>query len=75
MKEESRINFCIRDPSPCIGCTERFTACSDRCPKDERGFGYKAWKSVAAQVNRKRRNYYKDRKVDQQRRELWDIRK
>ena len=31
---------------PCYGCTERFTACSDRCPKDERGeYGYKAWKA------------------------------
>ena len=30
---------------PCKGCTERFTACSARCPKDERGeYGYKAWK-------------------------------
>lgn len=33
------------DPCPCHKCTERFTACSDRCPKDDRGeFGYKAWK-------------------------------
>jgi hypothetical protein len=32
--------------SPCCGCTEKFTACHDRCPKDERGeYGYKAWKS------------------------------
>lgn len=31
---------------PCKGCTERFTACSDRCPKDARGeYGYKAWKA------------------------------
>lgn len=31
---------------PCKGCTERFTACSARCPKDERGeYGYKAWKA------------------------------
>lgn len=33
------------ETSPCKGCTERFTACSDRCPKDARGeFGYKAWR-------------------------------
>jgi hypothetical protein len=33
------------DPCPCNGCTERFTACSDRCPKDARGeFGHHAWK-------------------------------
>lgn len=30
---------------PCYGCTERFTACSDRCPKDARGeYGYKTWR-------------------------------
>ena len=33
------------EPCPCNGCTERFTACSDRCPKDARGeYGYKAWR-------------------------------
>lgn len=32
--------------SPCKGCTERFPACSDKCPKDARGErGYKAWKA------------------------------
>lgn len=32
--------------SPCQGCTEKFTACHDRCPKDQRDeYGYKAWKS------------------------------
>lgn len=32
-------------PCPCNGCTERFLACSDRCPKDARGdYGHKAWK-------------------------------
>lgn len=31
--------------APCKGCTERFLACSDRCPKDaRREYGYKAWK-------------------------------
>lgn len=35
----------MREMSPCNGCTERVTACSDRCPKDARGeYGYKAWK-------------------------------
>lgn len=30
--------------SPCKNCPERFTACSDKCPKDKRGeYGYKAW--------------------------------
>ena len=47
---------------PCRGCTERFTACSDRCPKDERGeYGYKAWvsdyrKQEAAIKEHKRRD-------------------
>lgn len=36
----------MRKPSPCNKCPERFTACSARCPKDERGdYGYKAWKA------------------------------
>lgn len=30
--------------APCRDCQERFTACSDKCPKDARGeYGYKAW--------------------------------
>ena len=34
------------DPCPCNGCTERFIACSGRCPIDARGsYGYAAWKA------------------------------
>lgn len=41
-----------REKVPCKGCTEKFTACHDRCPKDKRGeFGYGAWK---AQVEKNR---------------------
>ena len=30
--------------TPCKGCTERFTACWGKCPKDKRGeYGYEAW--------------------------------
>lgn len=48
----------IREEPPCHGCTERFIACSDRCPKDERGeFGYKAWKAELARVKKARRHY------------------
>ena len=54
---------CMRDNNcPCKGCTERFTACSDRCPKDKRGeYGYKAWlsdvhKQKAAEKEYKRRD-------------------
>lgn len=33
------------EPCPCNGCTERFLACSGKCPKDARGeYGYQAWK-------------------------------
>ena len=36
---DMRFNDC-----PCKDCTERFTACSDRCPKDARGeYGHKSW--------------------------------
>ena len=32
--------------NPCQGCTERFLACADNCPKDARGeYGHKAWKA------------------------------
>lgn len=48
----------IRDEPPCKGCTERFTACSDHCPKDERGeFGYKAWRAEIDKVKKNRRDY------------------
>ena len=48
----------IRDPSPCDGCTERFTACSDCCPKDARGErGYKAWTAEIARVKKAKREY------------------
>ena len=48
----------IRDISPCKGCDERFTACSDRCPKDERGeYGYLAWKDEVARVKANRKAY------------------
>lgn len=48
----------IRDENPCKDCTERFLACSDRCPKDERGeYGRKAWKTEIERVNKNRREY------------------
>jgi hypothetical protein len=64
-KDESRIRCGIRDVSPCKGCTERFTACSDRCPKDERGdYGHDAWiaKLREVQANRKAYNSLNRRK-------------
>lgn len=48
----------IRDKSPCYGCTEKFAACHDRCPKDKRGeFGYKAWKDKVDSANKARKEY------------------
>ena len=48
-----------REKSPCTGCTERFTACSDRCPIDERGeYGYLAWKAKVKEIEDKRKAYY-----------------
>ena len=54
----------IRIASPCKNCAERFIACGDHCPKDERGeFGYKSWKAEVDRVNKNRRDYAKDREI------------
>ena len=43
--------------SPCYNCSERFLACSDRCPKDARGeYGYKAWR----EYEEAKKKYLKD---------------
>lgn len=53
----------FRDKSPCDHCAERFTACSDHCPKDERGdYGYKAWKQKAAGVKDNRKAYIENKR-------------
>lgn len=58
MSDNCRISGAIRDVSPCKDCTERFTACSDRCPKDARGeYGYKAWLEEVERVKKVRREY------------------
>jgi Ni,Fe-hydrogenase I small subunit len=58
MNDNQRVNYTTRGDSPCIGCTERKTACWDNCPKDERGkFGYKAWKAKLEEVKEKRKAY------------------
>lgn len=66
VKESQRPPRSVRDNSPCAGCTERFLACSDRCPKDERGeFGYMAWKAEIQSVKNAQKAYnsfYKKRK-------------
>ena len=51
--------------SPCKGCPERFTACADRCPKDERGeYGDKAWKADKQKLKAKEKEYLLQRRED-----------
>ena len=51
--------------TPCKGCTERFTACYDRCPKDARGeYGYKAWKEDYNKQKAAEREYKLSRRED-----------
>ena len=59
-----------REKSPCLGCTERFPACSDHCPKDKRGeYGYLAWKSKVKEIEDNRKAYYKT--LEEYRRKKW----
>jgi hypothetical protein len=58
VQDNQRIRNAIRDPSPCRGCTERFTACSGKCPKEARGeYGYDSWKDEIDRVKNERRKY------------------
>lgn len=58
MSDKKRLDYTIRDKSPCAGCTERFLACQDRCPKDLRGEkGIKAWKAEIDRVKQARKDY------------------
>ena len=41
----------IRDKPPCKGCTERFTACHDRCKK------YQEWRKLVDNANKARQEY------------------
>ena len=62
--ERQRPPKTIRDKSPCDGCTERFTACQDRCPKDERGeHGIKAYHKLVEKVNAARAAYLKQKNI------------
>lgn len=58
MGNKSSFNINTREPSPCDGCTERFIACSGRCPKDERGeYGYNAWIAKLELIKKNRKAY------------------
>ena len=70
MTDHQKLPRLIRDECPCLGCTERFIACSDRCPKDERGeYGYLGWKAKIAEVKANRKAYN-----DLNRRKKWQTR-
>lgn len=47
MENESQ----IRDKLPCKGCTDRYTACHDKCEK------YKEWKKLVDDANKARKEY------------------
>lgn len=54
--------------SPCKNCPERKTACSDHCPKDERGeYGYKAWLSEVHKEEAEKNEWRKLCKEDSKR--------
>ena len=56
--DDRRLTGAVRGVPPCKGCTERFLACHDHCPKDIRGeFGYRAWKSEINRINKAREEY------------------
>lgn len=56
--DNQRITGAVRGVPPCKDCTERFLACHDHCPKDERGeLGYKAWKAETKRVKMARKEY------------------
>ena len=58
MSEKIKISNTIRDPSPCKDCAERFRACADHCPKDERGeYGHKAWTDELNRVKKEKQKY------------------
>lgn len=58
MSDKHRISNAIRDVAPCKGCTERFTACQDHCPKDARGeIGIKAWKAEINRIKEEKQRY------------------
>lgn len=59
-----------REKPPCFGCTEKFVACSDHCPKDERGeYGYLAWRAKVKEIEDNRKSYYKQ--LEEYRRKKW----
>jgi hypothetical protein len=64
VQEHQRLHNASRDPSPCKGCTERFTACSGKCPKEARGeYGYDSWVEEIKRIKNNRKNYIRMQNV------------
>ena len=62
--DRQRMRNATRDPSPCRDCTERFTACSDKCPKEARGeYGYDSWVAEIKRIKNNRRIYIRMQNV------------
>ena len=62
--------------TPCMGCPERFTACSDKCPKDARGeYGYKAWKADHQRIKAAEKEYKRQQYEDYLRSERCEVEK
>lgn len=61
VQDNQRLPNIVRDPSPCKDCTERFSACSGKCPKEARGeYGYDSWKDEIKRVKGERRKYIRN---------------
>lgn len=61
VQDNQRLHHSSRDPSPCRGCTERFYACSGKCPKEARGeYGYDSWKNELKRIEGERRKYIRN---------------
>lgn len=55
----------VMNNNPCKGCTERFRACADNCPKDARGeYGHKAWKADYHKLQAAIKEYKRSRRED-----------
>lgn len=69
--EHQRLPNVSRNLAPCKDCSERFIACSDKCPKDARGeYGYLAWKAEQNKIKQAEKEYKKSRREDYLRSEL-----
>lgn len=78
MDDPRRPPAVMRGVSPCANCTEKFRACHDRCPKDERADpkdpGYKMWLEQVNKVKATRKAIVESRRqdyIEERRRSKW----